>query len=1284
MYNPLGADDYEYIEFYNSGSSILDLAGYKLVKDSKGDGLDFTFGSETLQPGEYLVLAEKSEHFTLRYLTSGSPYYREGLRLVGQWGGGLSNKGEKLQLQDRAGNLIIKFSYGVEGDGWPVLASGMGSSLELQTPSGLPNDLAEREKFLENPKNWRASSEFHGNPGWVGEVPDRRVVINEVLANTDGEITDTIELYNATEAEVTLGGWFLSDSTTFDKFRIPAGTVIPPRGFVTFSEKQFNPNGEWNPDAGLVVERDFSLSGSKGDDVWLVEADEHGNALRVIDKVEFGPSRSGVSFGRWPDGAPGGFIPQKNLTLGEVNAEPWAGPVVISEIQYNPGDTEDANNLEFIEVYNSSQAEVSLEEWTISGGVGFTFPQGIKLPADGLLVLVGFDPEDAVTLKVFQDYYGLDSSIQLLGPWSGTLSNSGETFLLNRRDTTTEPLLDESGKPFHPLVIEDFVTYSDKGDWPGRADGEGPSLARINLTGWGGAARNWQASREFIGNPGIAGGAAKPHVLVNEVLANSGISRGNKIDKYVLHGGYAATREATPISNVSGYLQAMNENPFHFTLFHFSGPDVIGHASGWGSDAYKAALEAVDVDLGRIFNLVESNEALKGKTVIVLTSDHGGGGGNLFSHGLSNYPENFTIPFYTWGAGISTADLYSLNLASRTKPLAGSRPMFGVDSSSMPIRNGGLGNLALDLLKLPPIPGSWINHQQDFSLGDSAVVKYVIAISVDGLRPLDIQGLGVEKLPNLHRFREEGAWTDNARASIGLTLTLVNHTSMITGRGLEDVEGLGEGHGQLLNVFVGGTLHQNIGGRHMASVFDIVHDNGLRTALYTNKGKFDLFKNSYLDVDTGMHDAIELYNPTGSDVNLGGWYLSDSDKNLKKYRIPDGTILAAGGYLAFNDKDFNPGLGSNPTDFALSGSNGDEVWLTEADSGGNLVRLVDRIEFGPSLEGVTVGRGPDSNGPFRHLKESTLGWQNGGHKAGRLILNEVMHRPAGSEDLGFIEFYNSGGETLQLDAWKFSGVGEFAFPQGLKLGPRELLVVLRFDPFDPVNVNRKAAFESAYGVTIDGQFIGGYGGTLGWVSDELKIFRPGNPLPFHPDQHPFYLEDEINYLNDSLWPLPDTGESLNRSNPVGLGVDPGNWIAGVPSPGLLVDSLTYAEWAGANLEGIQDNGAEEDHDRDGFANILEFALGLNPRTSSAAMAPVALDRDFNGMVEMTYQLNREAAGLQVRIQYTRDLKLGWNEISDADFFTQDEIVGLDGTVETRQLLVPADEEIIFLRMFLEN
>ena len=44
--------------------------------------------------------------------------------------------------------------------------------------------------------------------------------------------------------------------------------------------------------------------------------------------------------------------------------------------------------------------------------------------------------------------------------------------------------------------------------------------------------------------------------------------------------------------------------------------------------------------------------------------------------------------------------------------------------------------------------------------------------------------------------------------------------------------------------------------------------------------------------DYPLYDAIELYNTTSAPVNIGGWYLSDSSDDFKKYRIPDGTILA--------------------------------------------------------------------------------------------------------------------------------------------------------------------------------------------------------------------------------------------------------------------------------------------------------------------------------------------------------------------------------------------------------
>jgi hypothetical protein len=1284
MYNPQGTDDFEYIEFYNAGASSLSLVGYKLVKDEKGDGLDYTFGGEVLQSGEFIVVVEDTVQFAQRYMTVDSPYYREGLRIAGQWKGGLGNSGEKLQVQDPEGDFIFKFSYEIAAD-WPQLASGMGSSIELVNSATLPANLQEREKFLESPGNWRASSEFHGNPGRTGQLPVRRVVINEVLANTDGQITDTIELYNSGDTDAPVGGWFLSDSVSFDKFRIPDGTIIPPRGFVSFNEQQFNPNGEWNPNAGVPSAKEFSLSGSKGDDVWLVEADAKGNALRVLDKVEFGPSRSGVSFGRWPDGESGGFHPSKSLTLAVSNTGPWAGAVVISEVQYNPGNQVNAADLEFIEVHNPGQVEENLEAWALESGVEFLFPSGILLTSGSHLLIVGFDPADPVLLQTFRDYYGLDVSVQVLGPWKGGLSNRGETFFLKRRDITAVKVVDnKSGESYHPLVIEDVVSYSEDGKWPSRADGQGPSLERLDFSIWGGDPGNWHASKEFKGNPGTFGSGADSHIVINEVLSNSGIPGGSKIDQYVLNGIYLVSPADVPTAFVSQFIDSMQSQPFQFSLLHLAGPDASGHASGWGTDPYKSAIEAMDAELGRIFDMLDNTPALQGKTALILTSDHGGGGGWLMGHTTATHPDNFTIPFYVWGPGIAKADLYALNLSTRTDPVSDNNPTYLSDSATMPIRNGAVANLALSLLRLPSVPGSWINFNQDLVVGDASGIEFVIAISVDGLRPKEIQELGEEKLPHLYRFRKEGAWTDNARADVTHTLTLPNHTSMITGRGVQDVDGVGQGHRQTANYYSTGTLHHNVGGVHIASIYDVVHDNGFRTGLFANKSKFNLFRASYENVDTGISDSIELFNPTGGDVNLGGWFLSDSEKKLRKYQIPAGTVLNHGDYLVFNEKIFNPGYGTNPTDFALSGSNGDEVFLSQADSAGNLIRLVDSVDFGPSPEGGTFGR--DSNGGsfFRAQAEPSLGNRNGEYRVGDLVFNEVMYLSNGSDDLEYLELYNTGGETLHLDNWTLEGVGSFSFPKGQTLGPKSLLVLLRFDPLSSVNISRKTAFEAAYGITIGSQFIGGYAGGLGDSSDELKIFRPGERLPFEPDRFPSFLEDEVAYLNLAPWPELPTGQPLHRSSPTGWGRSPVNWSAGPSSPGSLAVQESFTEWATSRLPEILDPKVEEDPDLDGLSNLLEFALGLNPEMKDMDSLPFIENAAVDGLVTMVYQVDRVAADIDFRIEYTQNLASDWKSLATADFVIRDELVDLKGTVEIRKLLLPASEKILFLRILVDH
>jgi hypothetical protein len=84
-------------------------------------------------------------------------------------------------------------------------------------------------------------------------------------------------------------------------------------------------------------------------------------------------------------------------------------------------------------------------------------------------------------------------------------------------------------------------------------------------------------------------------------------------------------------------------------------------------------------------------------------------------------------------------------------------------------------------------------------------------------------------------------------------------------------------------------------------------------------------------------DSIELFNPTTNVVNIGGWFLTDDFNTPKKYRIPDGTTIAAQDYLVFNEDDFNSG-GSG---FAF-GSDGDEAWLFSADATTNLRKLRSR------------------------------------------------------------------------------------------------------------------------------------------------------------------------------------------------------------------------------------------------------------------------------------------------------------------------------------------------------
>ncbi|MHC4783348.1 MAG: lamin tail domain-containing protein [Planctomycetota bacterium] len=163
MYNPVDPND-EYIEFTNIGPATVNLAHCELTK-----GVDFTFSSMTLAPGEYTIVTRNQAHFAVTYPGYSGTFAGDYLNDK------LDNGGENIRLKDAAGNIIQQLDY---EDGWFPITDGLGYSLNLMVlDTADPNDWDKRD-------NWQASNVLGGTPGAdhiANTVGNEDVVINEIL-----------------------------------------------------------------------------------------------------------------------------------------------------------------------------------------------------------------------------------------------------------------------------------------------------------------------------------------------------------------------------------------------------------------------------------------------------------------------------------------------------------------------------------------------------------------------------------------------------------------------------------------------------------------------------------------------------------------------------------------------------------------------------------------------------------------------------------------------------------------------------------------------------------------------------------------------------------------------------------------------------------------------------------------------------------------------------------------------------------------------------------------------
>lgn len=132
--------------------------------------------------------------------------------------------------------------------------------------------------------------------------------------------------------------------------------------------------------------------------------------------------------------------------------------------------------------------------------------------------------------------------------------------------------------------------------------------------------------------------------------------------------------------------------------------------------------------------------------------------------------------------------------------------------------------------------------------------------------------------------------------------------------------------------------------------------------------------NGINDAFGDTEDWVELLNPTGSAVDLTGWYLSDRSGNPLKWTFPAATINANDHKLIFcSGRDIDQG-GELHTNFKLSQTEGD--WVILSNVLGNVVDSFQIVHLTKSNH--SVGRSTDGAADFKLFTTPTPDGQNTG------------------------------------------------------------------------------------------------------------------------------------------------------------------------------------------------------------------------------------------------------------------------------------------------------------------
>ena len=330
----LGTPDW--IELKNEGGRDINLRGYIL-----SDRAD-TFETGCMLPdiiipaGGYAVIPAGSDALTDAFSL---PF-------------GLSRTGETLYLLTPSGKLIDKLVIPELKEDVSFARDADGVFGYCLTPT--PGEANTTAVYAEMPEKKSTATEPSDIPVIISEI-----VTTDLDSGVFGG-ADWVELFNPTDADLTLDGCFLTDDDTKPKKQRLDGVTVPAGGYTLICCSKAP-----NAPAGSVL---IALSGS-GETVTLFDA-----LGDRIDGVAVPAMIKGTSYARGEDGTfsvcliptPGAANTTVGLALTEMGE---SAPVRLNEAVFTGSlGAMDAygDRCEFVELYNGSGADVTLDGYWLS------------------------------------------------------------------------------------------------------------------------------------------------------------------------------------------------------------------------------------------------------------------------------------------------------------------------------------------------------------------------------------------------------------------------------------------------------------------------------------------------------------------------------------------------------------------------------------------------------------------------------------------------------------------------------------------------------------------------------------------------------------------------------------------------------------------------------------------------------------------------------------------------------------------------------------------------------